>query len=181
VRKALARLLLRMCGWSVVDHIPPDLDKFVMIAAPHTSGMDFFLGIVARAAIGRNVGFLAKKSLFRPPLGWIMRWLGGYPVDRTSNKQVVSQVVDRYRERKAFAIALAPEGTRKKVDRLKTGFYHIARGSNVPIIFARLNYGDKEVEFSEPFYTTDDIDADMRTVWDHYTGIRGYHPERGIS
>lgn len=151
-----------------------------MIAAPHTSAMDFFLGIVTRTAIGRKISFLAKKSLFRPPVGWLMRWLGGIPVDRSSGKQVVGQVVDQYRARETFSVALAPEGTRKKVHRLKTGFYHIARGANVPIIMARLNYGDKVVEFSQPLYPGTDMKADLQFVLEHFKGVRGYHPSKGI-
>ena len=169
-----------MCGWRVESHIPHDLQKFVLIAAPHTSGWDLFVGLGSRAVLGRKIGFLGKKSLFVPPLGWIMRALGGHPVDRSASHHLVDQVVHMYKGKESFAIALAPEGTRKKVSKFKTGFYHIARGAHVPLILARMDYANKVVQFSEPVYPSGDQDKDMAMIWQHFKGVKGKHPELSI-
>ena len=144
-------------GWKATGSIPEDLKKFVVVAAPHTSAWDFPLGVLARSAMGRDIKFIGKKSLFRPPFGWIMRKLGGYPVDRKKSQNFVDSIVAVYDAHEEFAIALAPEGTRKKVNRFRTGFYYIAKGAGIPIILVRFDYDRKVIEFHpEPFWPTDD-------------------------
>ena len=175
-----ASRILGLFGWRVEGSIPDDLRKFVAIPAPHTSGWDFPLGLFARAAVGRKIKYLGKKSLFKPPLGWIMRALGGYPVDRTERKGLVDQVVDIYNSKEDFAIAIAPEGTRNKVDKFKTGFYYIAKGAGVPIIPVKMDYGRKVVEYCPPFYPTDDTEADLAYLWNYFKGVRGKHPDKSI-
>jgi 1-acyl-sn-glycerol-3-phosphate acyltransferase len=170
-----------MFGWRVEGTIPETLKKYIVIAAPHTSWWDFFLGLLSRSVIRRKVHFLGKNSLFQPPLGWIMRALGGYPVDRSKHTKLVDQVIEMFRTKDAFAIALAPEGTRKKVQEFKTGFYFIARGAGVPIICATLDYGHKKVSFAPPFYPTEDTTSDLRTIWNHFVGVRGKHPSNSIT
>ncbi len=176
----LARWILRMTGWQIEGDIPSEIRKYVVIAAPHTSWWDFPLGLLARAALGREIHFIGKKSLFRPPLGWFMRWLGGVPADRSISRNLVDQVVEIFNARDAFAIALAPEGTRAPVRQFRTGFYYIARGAGVPVICATLDYFHKTVTFSTPFYPTDDPAADLKSLWDHFRGVPGKVPEKGI-
>ena len=177
----LARFILRVFGWRIVGDIPTSLKKYVVIAAPHTSWWDFFVGLLSRSAIGRRICFLGKKSLFKPPLGWIMRGIGGYPVDRSKNTKLVDQVIDLFRRHDEFAIALAPEGTRKKVSAFRSGFYYIARGAGVPIICVKLDYGNKTVFFSLPFYPTQDAEEDLNFLWNHFAGAKGKRPGQGIS
>jgi len=176
-----ARFVMRLFGWRVEGEIPQSLHKFVVIAAPHTSWWDFPLGIASRAAIGRKILFLGKDSLFNPPLGWFMRWLGGYPVDRSKHSKLVDQVVTMFNEKKEFAISLAPEGTRKKVTEFKSGFYYIARGVGVPIICVSMDYRNKKVTFSSPFYPTENAQEDLRKLWNHFIGVHGKRPELGIT
>ena len=174
--------MLKIFGWKVTGSIPADLKKYVVIAAPHTSAVDFPIGVWARSAIGRDIKYLGKKSLFKPPLGWLMRKLGGYPVDRSGNQNLVAQVVELFNSKDAFAIALSPEGTRRKVDRLRTGFYHIAVGAKVPIVLVTFDYDARIVHFNpEPFYPTGDKEEDLKFIWDYYKGVKGKVPEYSIS
>jgi len=175
-----ARFIMRLFGWHIEGTIPESLHKYVVIAAPHTSWWDFFVGLLARAAIDRRILFLAKNSLFKPPLGWFMRWLGGYPVDRSKNTKLVDQVITLFNQKSELALSIAPEGTRKRVTEFKTGFYYIARGAKVPIICVRLDYGNKKVTFSPPFYPTENAQEDLRKLWNHFVGVRGKRPELSV-
>lgn len=173
---------MKLLGWEVRGSIPEDIKKFVIIAAPHTSAWDFPLGVLARAYIGRqDIKFVGKKSLFKGPQGWLMRALGGYPVDRSVSQNFVESVVQIFDAHDAFAVALAPEGTRKKVERFKTGFYYIAKGAQVPIFMVTFDYEDKRVTYDPvPFYPTEDAEKDLAYLWNYYVGVKGKIPEWGI-
>jgi len=178
----LSTAIFDLFGWKVEGGIPPGLKKYVVIAAPHTSAWDFLLGIFSRASEGFDIKYIGKKSLFKPPFGWLMYKLGGYPVDRSKTKNFVQSVVDIFDQHEEFAIAIAPEGTRGKVDRFKTGFYYIAKGAGVPIMFVSFDYGRKVVKYDpDVFYPTDDAEADLAHIWNYYKGVKGKNPEWGIS
>ena len=148
-------------GWKLVGDFPKDIKKYVVIAAPHTSWQDFPIGILARNTSGIKINFIGKDSLFKGPFGFIFRSLGGTPVNRSESNNLVDAIVKVFNEKDEFRLALSPEGTRKKVDKWKTGFYYIAKGANVPIVMATLDFGKKQVKFSEPYYTTDDKEKDF--------------------
>ena len=135
------KTVLNLFGWKTdVDFPYHQLKKFVIIVGPHTSNWDFIVLLTYRS-IARIEGthFLAKKELFDSPFGFVFRWLGGTPVDRKSSNNVVDQVAEIFKAHEEFAIALSPEGTRKKVDKLKTGFYFIAKAAQVPIIMVGID------------------------------------------
>ena len=177
----LSTAILRLLGWKVEGGIPPELKKYVVIAAPHTSAWDFPLGVFARGSIGEDIKYIGKKSLFKPPFGGLMRKLGGYPVDRGKSQNFVQSVIDIFDRHERFAIALAPEGTRNKVDKFRTGFYYIARGAGIPIIFFTFDYTRRVVTFDpEAFYPTEDAEADLEYIWNYYKGVQGRNPESGI-
>lgn len=156
------------------------LKKYIVIVAPHTSNWDFVIGLAYRNILDMNyVGFLAKHQLFKPPFGWIFRKLGGIPVDRTTSHNLVEAVAAMFTKHERFAIAIAPEGTRKKVEKLKTGFYFIAAKANVPIIMVGLDYKSKSVVFSEPLYPSDQV-KDFDRIYSFYSTIYGKHPELGL-
>ncbi len=163
-------------GWKII-HDFPKLKKYVVIAAPHTSWQDFPIGIMAKFAKGANVNYIGKASLFKPPFGFLFRWLGGAPVDRTKNTKLVDAIVDVFNTKDAFVLGMSPEGTRKKVDAWKTGFYYIAKGANVPIVMATLDFKNKQIQISEPYILTDDMDADMNHFYNYFDGVEGKHPE----
>lgn len=179
--RPIAVLIFRLLGWKVLDNRPKDLVQAIYVVAPHTSNWDFPLGVLGRS-IARldNARYLGKKELFRPPLGWIMRALGGYPVDRGKSSHVVDQVVGYFRTIPDFAIGIAPEGTRKHVEKWKSGFWHIARKANVPLILTSFDYGRKEITFREPYWVGDDLEKDMAWIKDYFKAFRGRRPEHGV-
>jgi 1-acyl-sn-glycerol-3-phosphate acyltransferase len=155
----------------------PDLDKCVVIVIPHTHWLDFPLGVIVRKVVNKEINYVGKKALFKPPYGWFFRWLGGTPVDRSQNTNMVDAVVAVFEKKKIFRFALAPEGTRKKVKALKTGFYYIAKKANVPILMVAFDFGKKEVKFSEPLWPTDNINQDFKKVRQFFKGVKGKIPE----
>jgi 1-acyl-sn-glycerol-3-phosphate acyltransferase len=163
-------------GWRVEGQIP-NVPKLVIIAAPHTSNWDFVVGIATKLALGLRVLWLGKDSLFRAPLGPIMRALGGMPVDRHSSHDVVKAVVDEFERRDRMMLGIAPEGTRKRVERWRTGFYHIAHGAKAPILPVALNWGERAIQIGSPFVTTGNIDADMALLQDRFASVRGRRPK----
>lgn len=175
ISKFIFKIIL---GWKLVGNFPKDLKKYVIIAAPHTSWQDFPIGILARNTSGIKINFIGKDSLFKGPFGFIFRSLGGTPVDRSQSNNLVDAIVDVFNSKEEFRLALSPEGTRKKVERWKTGFYYIAKGAKVPIVMATLDFGKKQVKISEPYYPTDDIEKDFEYFKSFYKGVLGKKPEQ---
>ena len=154
----------RLAGWQIIGQTPQHLKKYVIIAAPHTSNWDFIIGLCVRSILGFRSHFLGKKPLFRPPLGWIFRILGGIPVDRSQRSNLVDVVSDLFNSRDSFVIAIAPEGTRTNVSDWKTGFYHISFKANVPIVRVKIDRKNKVVTVYEPYYIIGDLDQDMTMI-----------------
>lgn len=168
---------MRLVGWRFEGSFP-DLAKFVVIVAPHTSNWDFMVGVMAMFAAGFRGTFLGKDTLFRWPLGVVMRWLGGVPVVRSSPHNVVEQVIDHFNARSAMMLALSPEGTRKKLPAWRTGFYNIAKGAGVPIIPVAFDYPKKVIRLHPPMYTTDDQTADFAHLGANFTAQMAYRPSQ---
>ncbi len=176
--RPLYSLLFKWMGWRVDGSFPPELKKYIVAVAPHTSNWDFVIGVMARSILRmQHTKFLGKSSLFKPPFGWLFRSLGGHPVDRTKSHDVVQQVVEMFNQYDHFILALAPEGTRKKVDKLKTGFYYMAKGAGIPIIPVGFDFSTKRVVISKPFYTSDDVQGDFDRLMAFYRTMRGKNPE----
>ena len=171
------KLYWKLSGWKVVGSFPYQYKKMVIIVAPHTSWKDIMVGFAARSILKvHHARFLGKKELFDGPFGWLFRWLGGTPVDRFSSQGVVDQVVDLYESNEFFLIALAPEGTRKRVNKLRSGFYHIAEKAQVPILPIGLDYGKKQLMIGEAFYASDDEDLDFKKIISFFSSIQGRIP-----
>lgn len=165
-------LYFKVFGWTLTGSFP-DVDKCVVAVIPHTHWMDFFLGLLVRSVLGKEINYIGKKSLFKPPFGWFFRWTGGAPVDRSKNSNTVDSIAAIFDSRKVFRFALAPEGTRKKVTELKTGFYQIAKKANVPIVLVAFDFGKKDVKISEAFYVSNDMDADFKYIKSFFKGVKG--------
>lgn len=172
---------LKQAGWKIEGTFDPDMPKFIAIVAPHTSNFDFPLGVMVRSVVNmKETKYLGKSQLFKFPYGYFFRKMGGYPVERGKNNNWVESAVSIFNEHDQFSISLAPEGTRGKVDRLKTGFYHIAKQANIPIQMIGFDYGRKRVVFAEPFYPTDDMKADFKKIITFFSGMLGKNPELGL-
>ena len=172
VLRAFARWVLARRGWRAEGALP-DERKLVAIVAPHTSNWDFVLGLFTKWALGVRVSFLAKHTIFWPPLGWLMRRWGGIPVDRRSANNVVSQMVDEFARKDALLLVIAPEGTRKQVVSWKTGFYHIAEGAGVPIVCVAFDWGRKVVRFGPTVHPNGDEAQQLSDLRASYEGVRG--------
>jgi 1-acyl-sn-glycerol-3-phosphate acyltransferase len=173
----LARALLSLAGWKIEGAVP-NLPKFVIIGAHHTSNWDGLLMMFAAQAVRVRLHWMGKDALFRYPLGILMRALGGIPINRRTKHGVVEQMVDEFNRRERLVLVIAPEGTRQKVERWKTGFYFIAQGANVPVVLAYPDYRRKVVGIGPVVYPTGDTDKDIAAMRAFYNDKIGRHPER---
>jgi 1-acyl-sn-glycerol-3-phosphate acyltransferase len=174
----LARTIMRLLGWRV-DGTLPNIPKYVLIGAPHTSNWDFILFLGLIFYLRANARYMAKASLFRFPIGWFFRYCGGYPVDRKKSTGLVGQMVDAVKKEDKFILTIAPEGTRHHVTDWKRGFYHIAKGAEVPIVMVVVDGKNRTVHIlKEPFYPTEDIEADMGAIKGNFEGVVGINPRR---
>ncbi|MEM9616384.1 MAG: lysophospholipid acyltransferase family protein [Pseudomonadota bacterium] len=167
----------RLSGWKVEGELPEG-KKFVVIAAPHTSNWDlpFMLGVALH--FRTRLHWMGKDTLFKPPFGWLMRALGGIPIDRSKANDVVSQMVTVFNDADRLAVAIPPEGTRSKTRYWKTGFYNIAHGAGVPIAFGFLDYARKVGGIGMTMKTTGDYDADLEIVKAFYATVSPKFPDR---
>ena len=168
-------LLMRLFGWKIEGQLP-NLSKCVAVIAPHTSNWDFYFALAAIFALGLRVGWIGKHTLFRWPFGPFMRWLGGAPVRRETSAGRVAEIAELMRTRDRFILGLSPEGTRKRVGRWKTGFYHVARAAAVPIVLAYFDYGRKVVGIGPTFETTGDVERDLTAIRTFYEDKQARHP-----
>ncbi len=163
-------------GWKIEGTIDENIKKCVLMVIPHTSWHDFYLGIFTRGITGIEMNYIAKKELFRFPFGFYFRWMGGAPVDRTGSLNKVDAIAKIFENHNEFRLAIAPEGTRKKVTELKSGFYYIACKANVPIVPAAFDFGRKTVNIGKPFYPTSNYENDLKILLKHFGGAIGKVP-----
>lgn len=166
------RTVLRLYGWRIEGELP-SASKFVIAVAPHTSNWDFLMGAATMFALDLRLAFIGKHTIFVWPVSIFLRWMGGLPVDRSSAHGVVAESVRAFRDAGERVLVIAPEGTRSRVARFKTGFLHIARGAGVPVLLVALDYGNKRVLLGPSFMPGDDVEADRVRVEAHFAPIRG--------
>lgn len=173
----LAKIIMKLVGWRV-DGKLPELPKFVLIGAPHTSNWDFvlFLGLIF--SLRANVRFMGKAELFHPPHGFFFRYCGGVPVDRKKSTGLVDQMVQASNESDRFILTIAPEGTRHHGVEWKRGFYHIAKNAGIPIVMAVVDGKHKTVRVGQIFHPTEDMEADMKSIQGFFAGMVGINPRR---
>src|SRR5829696_1969485 len=173
----LAKFLMRVVSWRVEGKLP-DLPKFVLIGAPHTSNWDFLLFLGVIFSLRANVHFMGKAELFRFPVGGFFRFCGGVPVDRKKSTGLVEQMVKVCNESEKFILTIAPEGTRHQVTEWKRGFYHIAKSAGIPIVMAVVDGRHKTVHIGQVFHPTENMEADMETIKAVFEGVAGIRSRR---
>lgn len=171
MREKIGKAILDAAGWTIEGGAPA-VDKFVLIAAPHTSNWDFLYSVACTTALGLPLQFMAKDSLFRGPLGPLLRALGGIAIDRSRNNNMVDAMVAEFARRDALALMVPPEGTRSAGTHWKSGFYHIARRARVPLALGYLDYPHKRVGIGPLLHVSGDVGADM-------DAIRAFYADKG--
>ncbi|MBM3907898.1 MAG: lysophospholipid acyltransferase family protein [Gemmatimonadetes bacterium] len=175
ISKAIASFFLLVTGWRFEGQLP-NLRKFVLIVAPHTSNWDFPTGVMAMYALGLRGTFLGKDTLFKWPFGYLFRWLGGVPVDRSSKNNVVDQTIALFNAREKMILAISPEGTRKRTEKWRTGFYWVALGAKVPIVPVAFDFPRKRFVIHEPQQMTGDVDRDIAHLRTFFKSAQAYRP-----
>ena len=159
--RVLSKFILnKIIGWRVIGYLPKN-EKYVIAVVPHSSYFDLIIAVLIRTYSGLKIKFIGKKELFNPITSYLFKFLGGIPVDRTKNSNIVDEVVDLFESGKIKILAIAPEGTRKIVEKWKTGFYYIALKAKLPILMVSFDYIRKEVKINNKFYPSGDIDKDF--------------------
>ena len=174
-RRPISRLILRLIGWTADERPLPA--KCVLIGAPHTSNWDFPIALLLMRVLGIEGHWIAKHTVFRPPFGWFMRRLGGLPVDRTASHNFVEQIVRLFDDCDRLVITIAPEGTRKRTEHWRTGFYYIALGAGVPVVLGYLDYPRKRGGIGPTIQPSCDLEADLALMRDFYADKTGRHPD----
>lgn len=173
----LSNSIMRLVGWRVEGKLP-DLPKYIIIGAPHTSNWDFllFLGVIFR--LKADVRYMGKAELFRNPFGWFFYWCGGIPVDRKKSTGLVEQMVEACNKSNKFILTIAPEGTRHYVSEWKMGFYHIAKSTGIPLVMAAVDGKHKTMRVGQVFHLTENMEADLKTIKGFFEGYVGVNPRK---
>ena len=172
----LGRNYLKMRGFSFVGKFPEGVKKSVIISAPHTCIEDFFLGRSFFWMEGREVKFLVKKEFFKPIIGYLLKKMGGIPVDRSRGNNMVVKTAAVFRQYDELHIVITPEGTRKRVDRWKRGFYYIAELAQVPVVLGFIDFKTRTCGYGPSFIPSGDFEKDWPIIEDFYRGMRGKTP-----
>ncbi len=175
ITRLLCLIVLKLIGWKTSGTLP-DIPKYVIIAAPHTSNFDLPMTLFVAFAMRLKVYWMGKEAIFNKPFGTIMKWLGGIPVERSKSNNLVAETVEEFKRNEKLVVLVPPEGTRKKVNYWKTGFYYIAHGAGVPIVLGFLDYGRKTGGIGPVIHPTGDIEKDMESIQDFYKDITGRYP-----
>jgi len=175
--RALARRVMRQFGWDIEGELPP-CPRFVIIVAPHTSNWDFPICLLAMFAFGLQMNWLGKHSIFFFPVAPVLRWLGGEPVDRSAARGTVGAAIERFQTRAQWILGISPEGTRRRTERWKTGFYRIALGAGVPIVPVWIDYPRRRLGLGAPVWPSADEAADMAKLGAVFKREMARYPER---
>lgn len=173
----LARRLLSAMGWQLQGQLPNQA-RMVIAVAPHTSNWDFVITMAMALALGVNISFLGKHSIFIGPFGSLLRRFGGIAVQRHSAHGVVAQLVERFEQQQSLLLGIAPEGTRQKVAQFKSGFWQIAKGAGVPILLLGIDFKTKQVVVGDLLTPSDDFQADCATMRLFFQQMTPRFPEK---
>lgn len=171
----VGRTVLRLLGWRLEGTFP-DLPRFVLVGAPHTSNWDGVAALAASLAYGVESHFLGKREAFRGPMGWLLGALGGIPVDRSGAGGQVDQAIEEFARRPSFILGIAPEGTRGRGTRWRTGFHTIARAAGVPFVLVPFDHARRVTGPGPVVWPTDDLAHDLRVLDAYFAQVEGRNP-----
>jgi 1-acyl-sn-glycerol-3-phosphate acyltransferase len=180
IAKFLSHVIFKISGWHVKGHVPQEVKKCIMIAAPHTSNWDLLYARCAFYIMGVEVRYTIKKEAMVGPLGWLLKKMGALPVDRSRNNSLVQGMIDILEEADKMVIMVTSEGTRKYQPRWRKGFYYAAVGANVPIVLGFLDYAKKEAGVGPTFYPTGNVEADIEEIKNFYRTKTAKYPKQGV-
>lgn len=174
----LAGFIFKALGWSLEITVP-DYPKCVICIAPHTSNWDFIYGELACQTLNWTASFLMKETWFFFPLNYLFKAIGGIPVPRkTKGADLTEAIIRKFNESKQLKIAITPEGTRKRTEKWRSGMLYIAKGANVPILLAKLDYKHKHISITDTFTPTGDVEADMIAIKKYFRDVNAKYPEK---
>ena len=174
----IARFIFSIKGWKLYGQIPEGLKKCVIIQAPHTSMLDFFIGWLASKIYRVKFRFIIKKEAFVFPISYFIKAMGGIPVDRAKSQGMVKQIVNVFNKSNTLYLVITPEGTRNYTDKWKKGFYFIAQQANVPVLLSYIDYQKKICGIGKQLEPTGNFEEDFKIIEDFYRGMKGKHPEK---
>lgn len=179
MKKILAKIIIKTIGWKVAGHPPLDINKAVILGAPHTTNWDFIVMIGVIWIYNLRLKFLIKSDWLKFPFKWFMEGMGAVGVDRTGRKSnLIDNLIKSFKSNEKFHLVITPEGSRSRVRKWKTGFYRIAIDANVPILMAYADYEKKEFGFSKVYYPTGDFEKDMTHIQNFYSNFKGKYPDQ---
>ena len=176
MNKILSKVIFKIMGWKIVGNLTYP-KRCLVIAAPHTSNWDFLIGRCYGYIMGITAKYLIKSELFIPIIGTLLRANGGIAVYRNSSNNAVDQIVSKYKDSHNFILGISPEGTRKRTQRWKTGFYHIASKLDVPILLLRIDYKKKEIGVCKQLKLSGNFNKDMSFIQEHFGVSQAKFPE----
>ncbi len=176
--KFLSQIYFKLTGWRVVNELPGEINKCVLVAAPHTSNWDFPITLAAFYIMEMRIKYLIKKEWMGFPLGWMFKATGGIGVDRERSGNFVDRLADILNRSEKMILVISPEGTRKLAGKWKTGFYYAAVKANVPIALAYLDYKKRIGCIGHVLHPTGDFIKDMQQVKEFYKTITPRHPSK---
>jgi 1-acyl-sn-glycerol-3-phosphate acyltransferase len=176
----LSLIFFKLAGWKAEGR-RPDITKYVIIAAPHTSNWDFVYTMCLAFILRIKPLIMMKGTWFRWPMGFFFRWLGALPIDRTRSHNVVAQSIEAFHAHPRMVMLVPPSGTRKQVMYWKTGFYYIAKGAHVPIVLGYLDYRRKAGGIGPVVHPTGNIEVDMKSIRNFYDDISGRYPKKALA
>ena len=178
MKKLFARLYFWLTGWKIVEPLPKNLRKCVLVAGPHTSNFDFVYGRLGATILGMPTRFLIKKEAFKGPMGWLIKQAGGIPIDRSRNNKIIEIAAEEFKKHDSLYLVITPEGTRKLVTKWRRGFYAIAVAAEVPIGCIYLDYRKRECGLGLVLYPTGNYEEDLKKIEDVYRNKSARHPDR---
>ena len=176
ILRFIGKAAMKITGWKTVGHFPRD-ERVVLVVGPHTSNWDFVVAMSAVLSWDINIHWVGKHSIFKKGFRRVLRKMGGIPVNRANPDALKEEIIDITNKYKGFIIGLAPEGTRKKVERLKTGFLRIANDNNIKIMLAGIDFSNKTIELGEFFSPSGDVEQDLNNIKHYFSNFSGKRPE----